>query len=158
MAQLLCNHQVQALQLNHNRNVISTHVLITRGIHCSMATPRNWHCLGCRDHDDLQIRKRIIDLNYRSGVQKSIIATEAVDKIRSSVWIMDIDCRYVGGRYWLSMYRCIECWYRLSMYIDTSTIDVDVDHQYKRQAFSSPFSTGQTFLEGQRNKGSSRTP
>ena len=68
-------------------------MLITRGIHCTMDTARNWHCLGCRD--DLQNRKRIINHYYRSGVQKSIIATEAVDKIRSSVWIIDIDMSVV---------------------------------------------------------------
>ena len=80
MAQFLCNHLVQALQLNHNRNLMNTYLLITRDTPCKMATPRNWHCLGCRD--DLKIRKRIIDHYHRSGVQKSIIATEAVEKIQ----------------------------------------------------------------------------
>ena len=57
MAQVLRNHQVEARQLNHTTNhdtrLLSTHVLTT-GIQCTMATSRNWHCLGCGD--DLQNR------------------------------------------------------------------------------------------------------
>ena len=39
---------------------LGTIMLITRGIHCTMAIPRNWHCLGCRN--DLQNRKWIITI------------------------------------------------------------------------------------------------
>ena len=73
MAQLLHNHQVEARQLNHttnqDRSLLSTQVLTT-GIHCMMATPRNWPCLGYRD--DLQNRSGDRRLMTILSIQKIV--------------------------------------------------------------------------------------
>ena len=102
----------QKLFCHFNKSVLQC----TRGIHCTMATPRNLCCLGCM-------------MIYRIGNGWSIITIAAVYKIDHCYWsgkqnsIFRVDNRYrlsicqcMHGRYRLYIYGRIECWYLLSMY------------------------------------------